>query len=197
MSEAISLFLIVKLFYKKSRIYTLLGVLIFLGISILISLNNQRIKTMFSVVKNYKETITSPNTYKESTGLRLLSWNAAINLIKGNYAFGVGTGDIKSELLKEYARLDYSKNLERQMNVHNQFLETLLGQGIAGIIMLIAVFLIPFLQALKRHDLLLQIFLLLMFINFLFESMLNTQAGAIFYGFYYSLLVLPGNIIKK
>ena len=192
----ISLYISIKYLYNKSKVVTILSIIFILIISIYTVNTNSRLKTMLNVTSNYKEIINNPNTYKESTGLRILSWNAAINLIKQNPIVGVGNGDIKPELFKEYEHLGYNKNIEIKMNVHNQFLETWLGQGIIGLIIMMLMFIIPFLSAIKEKDYVLQSFLILIFINFLFESILNTQAGTIFFGFFYSLLVTKENIIS-
>ena len=63
-------------------------------------------------------------------------------------------------------------------------------QGIIGLFILLLMFIIPFIDAIKQKNIVLQTFLILMFLNFLFESMLNTQAGTIFFGFFYSILVI-------
>ncbi len=184
------IYLLVSFLYKKSKSYTILSIVILLIFGGVLIKTNQRLQIMFNVTESYQKTISNPNTYKESTGLRILSWNATIDAIKENPIFGVGTGDIKPKLFKKYEELNYQKNIEIKMNVHNQFLETWLGQGIIGFVLLLLVFVIPFIDAIKRKNIILQTFLLLMFINFLFESMLNTQAGTIFFGFFYSFIVV-------
>ncbi len=176
--------------YKYSRKLTAVFIILSIIFVSVLFKTNVRFQVMFKIVSLYQHILDNPNTYKEGTGLRILSWNAAINVIKENPIIGVGTGDIKPELFKKYKELDYQKNLKIKMNVHNQFLETWLGQGIIGFVLLLLVFIIPFIDAIKRKNILLQSFLLLMFINFLFESMLNTQAGTIFFGFFYPLLVI-------
>ena len=184
-------YLLVRYLYNKSKIITISSIILLIILSVITIKQNKRLSIMFDVVSNYKETINHPETYKESTGLRILSWNAASEAIKENIVFGVGTGDIKPELFKKYKKLNYTHNLKREMNVHNQFLETWLGQGLIGFILLLIVFIIPFISAVKQKDIVLQAFLILVFVNFLFESMLNIQAGTVFFGFFYSLLVIP------
>ena len=189
----IFIYLLINFFYKKSKLYTIVSVSVVIIIGIIMINTNQRLKIMLNVVEDYEKTISKPNNYKESTGLRILSWNAAAQVVKENPITGVGTGDIKQELFKKYEELNYQKNIDIKMNVHNQFIETWLGQGIFGFILLLLVLILPFIDAVKQKNILLQGFLLLIFINFLFESMLNTQAGTIFFGFFYSLLVITND----
>ena len=61
----------------------------------------------------------------------------------------------------------------RNHNVHNQFLQTALTLGIPGILALLAMFLVPAYFAIKRRNNLLIIFLLILVLNFLVESMLQ------------------------
>jgi len=78
---------------------------------------------------------------------------------------------------------------KQRLNVHNQFLETFVGQGILGDIILLLLLIYPFIQSLKKQNYLFALFLLLIGINFLFESMLNRQAGVLFFAFFYSYFI--------
>ena len=189
-------FIFIKYVYNKSKSITILSLLLLI-IAFIVTINtNSRMRTMFNVTTNYSKILNNPNDYKESTGLRILSWYATTQTIKKNPIVGVGTGDIKQELFIKYKELNFNKTLEIKMNVHNQFLETWLGQGIIGLFILLLMFIIPFIKAIKNKDLLLQGFLIIVFLNFLFESMLNTQAGTIFFAFFYSLLVSKNKSIS-
>ena len=175
---------------KKSKLITVFSTLLILWISVAVLKNNPRFQTTFRVVKEYQSVIDNPEDKSSSTSMRILAWNASLKIIEENTFFGVGAGDIKQELNKKYKELKYDYLLKYHLNSHNQFLETWLGQGIIGFVLLLLVFVIPFIDAIKRKNIILQTFLLLMFINFLFESMLNTQAGTIFFGFFYSFIVV-------
>jgi O-antigen ligase len=150
---------------------------------------NTRFNVMINVIKQYKETMANPNRYKESTGVRLLVWDSAFEVINENFWFGVGAGNVKPKLFEKYKELDYKIPLKLKLNAHSQVVETFIGQGIIGFIIMLLVFIIPFLSAIKRSNIILLGFLIIVFVNFLFESMLNTQAGTIFFGFFYSFLV--------
>ena len=182
---------------SKRALYLSILSIIILGV-LLINYNS-RIKKMVKIISTYQKVLDKPNddNYIESTGYRILSWNAALKVIKNNPIIGVGTGDIKDELFKEYKELNYLKNLNENMNVHNQVLETWLGQGFIGFSILLLLFIIAFINSRKRNNYLLQSYLIMLFLNLLFESILNTQAGTIFFGFFYPFLVLnEDNIIS-
>ncbi len=175
---------------KKNKIITISFFLLFLALSFLVVKNNYRFQSLLNNIYNYNNILKNPENKNSSTSMRILAWNASYQIIKENTIIGVGSGDIKTELNKKYKELKYNYLIKYNLNSHNQFLETWLGQGIIGFVLLLLVFIIPFIDAIKRKNILLQSFLLLIFINFLFESMLDTQAGTIFFGFFYSLLVI-------
>lgn len=176
--------------YRKSRLYTISGLVAMLIISFFVLKNNYRFQTTYKALINYDMVFENPETVSSSTGMRLLAWDATINIIKENVIIGVGAGDIKDNLIENYKEKNYKHLEEYKLNVHNQFLETWLGQGIIGLFLLLLVFIVPFISAIKHKNYILQGFLIIVFINFMFESMLNVQAGTVFFGFFYSLLVV-------
>ena len=138
-----------------------------------------------------KVDIEKPNKIKteDKRNIRLRIWNVTYELIKEHLFTGSGAGDIKDELIARYEKENISEAKTKQFNVHNQFLETLLGQGLIGLIMLVLIILIPLYFSFRNRDYLLFFFILLICINFVFESMLNTISGVLFFAFFYSLLV--------
>jgi len=176
--------------FKKNKRMLVFLILLFAGFQIWFSLTqNSRFHVMVSSVQNAEKNVTT----EESSGVRVLVYETALDLIKSNYAIGVGTGDIKNELMKEYKVRNMKGAIEKKLNVHNQFLETLLGQGIAGITLLLLLFLIPFINSLYTKNWLLMTFVIIVALNFMFESMLNTQAGVVFFAFFYSYFATSKN----
>lgn len=173
------------LLHKKKRMQALF-IMLFAGFQIWFSLTqNLRFQVVVSSVQAAEKVVTT----EESTGVRVLVYEAAIDLITKNYIMGVGTGDIKDELMKEYRVREMTGALENKLNAHNQFLETWLGQGLAGITLLFILFLIPFINSFRNRKWLLMSFVIIIGTNFMFESMLNTQAGVVFFAFFYNYFV--------
>jgi O-antigen ligase len=124
----------------------------------------------------------------ESNADRMAVWVTAIEIIKKNYVFGVGTGDVKDALMEGYKKNGLIPAYEHKFNAHNQYLQTFVTLGLAGFLALVAILLLPALRALKgRQDLYLA-FLLIFAMNILFESMLEIQAGVVFYAFFNAFL---------
>ena len=176
------LFRLIKSSIRWSFVLILLSVIVLFFISFKA---NKRFESFPSALVNAKENSKT----EESSAVRILIWQSAIDLIKHNYLAGVGTGDVKDSLMSEYKQRNMTGAYKQWLNVHNQFLETFVGQGILGDMILLLLFIYPFIQSLKKQNYLFVLFLVLIGINFLFESMLNRQAGVLFFAFFYSFFV--------
>jgi O-antigen ligase len=69
-----------------------------------------------------------------STELRFNSLKSSWNIFLKNPIIGVGTGDWRDELVKEYLAADMPCNAHEQTAPHNQYLRTLLKYGIIGFV---------------------------------------------------------------
>lgn len=158
---------------------------------------NTRITTGVSQIK---ATISkSENNNSKLQNDRFLIWEKSMEIIKDNFVFGVGTGDYTDELMKVFKKYNMEEAYAHQYNSHNQFLDTFIGLGIIGLINLIFLFIYPCIYAIRRKQYLFIYFLLIININFMVESMLNRQAGVIFYAFFFSLFafVMPEKMLEE
>jgi len=136
-----------------------------------------------------REQTPDPHTVSSSS-LRILIWEVSNNLIIEN-PFGYGTGDVKDILVNQYHEQDITKAEALKLNVHNQFLETTIAIGILGSLLFVMILLLPIIYFTKTKNWLLPIgFIFIIIINFSTESMLNRQAGVIFFAFFYNLILL-------
>jgi O-antigen ligase len=154
---------------------------------------NPRFAKPQEMFQNKSEVIDKTTT--ESSSVRVLIWQAATEIIKDNFIFGVGTGDVKDVLLEKYKEKGMTGALSERLNAHNQFLQTFIALGLPGIILLLSSFIFPFILAFRKKNFIYIVFLVIVFINFLTESMLETIAGVLFYAFFNSLLMV--NINRK
>ncbi|MBK7627768.1 MAG: O-antigen ligase family protein [Bacteroidales bacterium] len=164
----------------------LLVFLFALAIIVLIplSISNPRFSYYYKL-NSGKELVTK--SMKED---RIRIWHSAVIIIKKNILFGVGTGDIQSELNKEYRKLGYEDILKvKNLNAHNQFVEIAAEHGLVGLIIFIAIFVVMTVIAVTTDNTLYLIFILIVFISFLFETMLNRLAGVSFFSLFSFLLL--------
>ncbi len=184
---ALILFFLIKVLSHKNKKISLAVILIFAVTASSIIFFVPRFKALVYTSFNYEKVFENPEKVVESTALRLLAWDASLKVIAKHPFIGVGAGDIKDELAVIYKNSNYSKPLSMKMNCHNQFLETTVGQGIVGLAILIFMIIALFIN--KNHKFISQQFSLIIFINILFESMFNVQAGVVFFVFIYSMII--------
>jgi O-antigen ligase len=122
------------------------------------------------------------------TESRLGIWKSSLEIIRNNFFFGVGTGDIQDELNKEY-KLVGDDDLKRDLNAHNQFLEVLLENGFVGLLLFISIFGMMLYIAIKEGNIIYLMFTIIVLISFLFETMLNRLAGVSFFSLFSFLLL--------
>ena len=150
---------------------------------------NERFKNAINAVSESKP----DKTNAESSAVRLLVWKAATTIIHENIFIGVGTGDVKDELMKKYQQLGYTGAYKHKLNAHNQFLQTGIALGIIGILFLIITLVLPAYISWQQNNYFYVCLIVLLSFNFLTESMLETQSGVMFYAFLSSLLFFRKN----
>lgn len=124
-----------------------------------------------------------------STTGRLEIWKECLALLQDNWIIGTGTGDIKDELLKSYAEHQFTYGLERKLNPHNQFLQTWLCLGIAGLLVLIGLLFLPLLNSRISTQNAFLFLVGIITLNAMTESILEVQKGVFFLSFFYSLFL--------
>ena len=85
---------------------------------------------------------------------------------------------------------------KKKYNFHNQYLQTFATVGCFGLIILIYLLSHLFIVSIIKKDFIVSAFLFLIAMSFLTESMLERQAGVIFFTFFYLLLVMRFNLNK-
>ncbi len=123
-----------------------------------------------------------------SSEVRWLTWAAARELIAEHPIIGTGTGDIKDELMRIYRQRGYTTAAEHHLNAHCQFLQSFACLGIPGGLLLCAMLFVPFFFK-PPTDVLSMVFLILCIVNWLVESMLEVQAGALFFSFFVCVML--------
>ena len=167
-------------------------ILIFCSVVILIGISSKLFPTVFERLNS----ITTLNinqldkTSSESTTVRFLIWQQAIELIQHNFLFGTTVGDANDALYTTYKQNGLTGALEHKLNAHNQFMQTFIGLGLIGFISLCLITIWQLIKAIKQKHFLLIVFSLLIILNFLVESMLQSMAGTLFFVFFYCVFNL-------
>jgi O-antigen ligase len=173
--------------YKLAGVGIVVALLVMVSAWTLLPNTKERIKLSWQVLTDPDSVERTGRFAEGSTELRLLVWDAAQEVFKRNSLIGVGVGDAKDELLTEYERQEIYGATERNLNAHNQFLQTGVAIGLGGFLWLIAMLLIPLWQAIRSRAYEIVALLSLFILYALTESVLEIQAGVVFYAFFNAL----------
>ena len=133
---------------------------------------------------------------KGSSNSRLEIWKSGKTVLLKNLFVGVGTGDVKDELIKQYKKVNFLHGVEHENNCHNQYLQFFILFGIGGGLLFLISFIYPTLVSIRQHNVLYIYFIFFISINMLVESMLESKAGVEFYAIFNAILLnfLPKNV---
>jgi O-antigen ligase len=124
----------------------------------------------------------------ESNADRLVVWSTAVSIIREHWMCGVGTGDVKDELVKGYQERNALPAIQHKYNAHSQYLQTFITLGLPGLLFFILMMAIPAIRAFQKKYWLYLLFLIIFSVNALTESVLEVQAGVVFYAFFNAFL---------
>ncbi len=178
--------------------HRLIGVGLFLFLSVMLLFvvkNNPRFESFKSMTNEiFHPKNVDPNASSEnSNGQRIYATKTAFHLIQKNWLLGVGTGDVIDELETEYNKNNLEVLAHKHLNCHNQFMESTLQLGILGGLFILLLSIGTIVNGWMKRDMLLTVFGVAFSINILFESMLNTQAGVVFFAAMFCFLYLLGS----
>ena len=205
---ASSIILLVSIYFLSSRA-AILSTIITLPIYMFIKLNQPEKRNIFWIVfasmvilfilviltnprmNNYMDWRAEHNVaHIPASSDRKIIWESVKDILGDNFILGVGTGDIQDELNKSYNSKGFKQLAAVNTNAHNQFLEILIENGIISLLLFLCMFFVMFYQALKKKSTLYLIYLIVVFISFLFETMLNRLAGVTFFSLFSFILIL-------
>jgi len=182
---------------NKKQVVLYLGAFVILFSSAVYSIPGSR--------KRVKETFEEWEYYRgidngKQTNHRVYLWKYGTQVIKENFWLGTGTGDADDALYEKAKHStaefwnDYTPYTlaSKKYNYHNTFLQYFAALGIVGFILLVLLFIRPGTYLFRNFQFIPFCFLLLCLISFMTESMLERQAGNLFFAFMYSILFVSG-----
>lgn len=186
------------LFQKRYNYFFAGLIVLILGLFSLLSISSytlKRFKSTPDILLSIFEKEESEQPIVDD-GSRKILWLSSTELIKRNFLLGVGNGDVRDELNKVYIENHFYQSLNKKLNPHNQFLQTWIAIGVLGFLLLVLIFIVTSVNAIRNKNLIALGLSLLLFMNFLTESMLETQSGVVFFSFFMSVLFINNRKIK-
>lgn len=186
--------------YKKYGKLLTLGVVVITPILLyFLMINVPVVSNEFNTTKNsFIEYAENPTRFLENRAkeeqipgnqVRLIMWTVTFELIL-EHPFGVGTGDVDHHLFKRLEEYGFDELVQKDLNPHNQYLQTTLEIGIVGLLILLFFIGYTLYLSIKYRSLLLFILIAGFAFNSLFESFLQRQSGIVFYAFWVPLVVV-------
>lgn len=120
---------------------------------------------------------------------RLVFFANGWRVARENWLFGVGTGDVNDELLKQYNTDESQLPDELRRRPHNQYLTFLISFGIIGLLYFLYLNFYSVKKAFQTENWMTMVFTLVATLSFLTEDTLETQIGASFYAILFSLFM--------
>ncbi|HET9429632.1 MAG TPA: O-antigen ligase family protein [Chitinophagaceae bacterium] len=205
--------------FTGKRVFTVLSVLLIITITSYFFLTPNPVSNRFYEIAHGGLDLVSqdqftPGHYFNGLQFRLLQWKWVPSILFENNAWvlGVSPGDAQFMLDQTYvSKHMYTGDLSRGdhgylgYNTHNQYLQTLLQNGILGLTILVFLYMCLVRLAFQSRNWIAVIITLLVFIYGFSESILETQYGMLlflFFPLYYSLVppgepVPAGKLIRK
>ena len=151
----------------------------------------ENINSTLDLVNSYA---TSPQKFIHSRPFpmqgneaRLVIWTVAFDIFM-DHPMGVGLGNLEEMMHQRLIYLGLNEQADLNYNPHNQFLQIAAELGVIGLGLFLLIVAYGFYWSITTKNWLLLLVISNLFINCLFESMLQRQSGIVFYCFWICLL---------
>ncbi len=160
------------------RIFYVLGLLVILGA---LSIKFDYLGSKLTTIMDTKGNITLD---------RYDRWGAIMSDFqeRGNWIFGVGTGDTQSLYNIVYSKNGFIIALKNHYNAHNQYLEFLISNGLLGLLVYLSVILIFFKKTKLKGEALSFFIIIVLFSGS--ETIFGISKGVFIFSFFYALFIL-------
>lgn len=145
-----------------------------------------RIYQIIWEIDNYRK---GGNPSGHSFAQRIEYWKAGSGIVRNNFLFGTGTGDVALAYKIYYTENESRLSPEWQLRAHNQFLTFFVSFGLIGFLTVMFGMISPLIIEKRVWQMLPFVFICIALISMLTEDTLETQAGATFFAFFYALFI--------
>ena len=150
-----------------------------------ISINSR----IYKLLWEYQTVKRGGNPGGHSVVQRTEYWKASWAIIKCNFWFGVGTGDLDLAFKSQYEKMHSVLPLEYRHRSHNQFFAIWIAFGVFGFLWFVFSLFYPSIKRKMLFEYTYFIFFVVMILSMLVEDTLETQMGVTLYAFLNTLLL--------
>ncbi|MCB9252680.1 MAG: O-antigen ligase family protein [Flavobacteriales bacterium] len=164
------------------------------GLILLIIIPLVAFSTIGSLKNRLKNTLADVNVILhqkdanyQSLGMRVEAAKTAFDLIEANPWTGVGYCNIKYRMSVQYEQNSSNLFIENRILPHNQFIMEFAVHGIAGLLVFVAYFILPFFRRQKRFTPVFLFLWSLILFGCMFECLFDRQHGIVLVSFFWFL----------
>lgn len=175
---------------SKKKTQNLLFIIVFFAVLLIIPITRERfIFAPLRALQNAGEVnAKDPNAWPISFRFQIL--DCSISLLRNNHwIWGYGTGDFRDKINQCFVEKEYGWIIVRDFDAHNEYFSQIHRHGILGLGLFICCLIIPLRAGFQRKQTLYIVFLFLIIISSIPETLLSSQKGVVFYALFNSLLL--------
>ncbi len=131
--------------------------------------------------------IQTGNASAQSISQRIDYLKSAKHIIKENFWFGVGTGDVKDVFDETLTKLSPELASKNRYRVHNQYIVVFTALGIISFIVFMIALFYPIFHQKIWNNYIFTIFYLIILLAFFTDNPMETQLGVGFFAYFYCL----------
>lgn len=154
---------------------------------------SQRIYAIVYELTEFKNGST-PNGH--SLTQRIVYFKTGLDIIRNNGFLGVGTGDVRQAYEQQYVLNNSTLEKRFQLRAHNQFLTFGISLGVFGLLIIVFLLVVPFLNSQNRANTAFVVLMLITMLSLLNEDTLETQIGVTFFALFWSILLIQSRALK-
>ncbi len=148
---------------------------------------SENIKQRYFQLPDFNYDITGDEF--NSATYRLAEWTCAMDVIEENFWLGTGIGDNSQALYDAYENRGFIKGVTMNYNAHNQYIETMISNGVVGLFSLLIFLFVYMRTASANKDYLLLACLVFFAISMLTESMFQRAWAVLLFNMFFPVLL--------
>jgi len=137
------------------------------------------------------------NPQNHSVTQRFEFLKIAKKIVKENFWFGVGTGDVGDVFTEEYKKVNSKLQTPYRLRAHNQYVTFFITFGLIGFLWFLFAYIYPAIIERKFSDYLFIITFITLSLSMLNEDTTETQMGATIFAFFLSFFLFSNSENKK
>lgn len=148
------------------------------------------------IVKNRLFKVAEKGNFYSGHSLRLDIWSSAFEVGRNN-VFGLGEAKSEKQLIEKFKEKQLTVPVIKKYNAHSQYLQSFVQHGILGAVFLITIFLYLLINFKSNKNHLGIIWLVIIILSAITESIFVRQWGSFFFVFFSVLMSLKYKEINK